>query len=264
MACRRRRGRRPAAPASREAQLPADADTPRLTRPDGPRPGVGIVHLGLGAFFRAHGAIYVAEAMAASGGDWGVVGVSLVNPTQRDLLAPQGFAYTALELGPDGERPQVVDVLQDVLVAREDPGAVLAAMAAPSVKIVTLTVTEKGYCHEPSTGKLNRAHPDIEHDLAEAAPRSAPGFPGARPAAPAGGRARALHGADLRQPAAQRPAGPRRRDRARGAARPRSRGLDRGRGRLSLDHGRPHRAGDQARGRRAPRCADRRRSTSRR
>ena len=79
------------------------ADPPRLTRPDGPRPGVGIVHLGLGAFFRAHGAIYVAEAMARSGGDWGIVGVSLVSPTQRDLLAPQGFAYTALELGPDGE-----------------------------------------------------------------------------------------------------------------------------------------------------------------
>ena len=42
-----------------------------LKRGTGARPGVGIVHLGLGAFFRAHGAIYVAEAMAASGGDWG-------------------------------------------------------------------------------------------------------------------------------------------------------------------------------------------------
>ena len=97
--------------------------TPRAcTRPAGPRPGVGIVHLGLGAFFRAHGAIYVAEAMAKSGGDWGIVGVSLVRPDQRDLLAPQGFAYTALELGPDGETPRVIDVVQDVLVARENPG----------------------------------------------------------------------------------------------------------------------------------------------
>ena len=103
------------------------ADPPRLTRPAGPRPGVGIVHLGLGAFFRAHGALYVAEAMAKSGGDWGIVGVSLVRPDQRDRLAPQGFAYTALELGPDGETPQVVDVVQDVLVAPEDPDAVLAA-----------------------------------------------------------------------------------------------------------------------------------------
>ena len=61
----------------------------RLTQSAAPRPGVGIVHLGLGAFYRVFGAIYVAEAMAASGGDWGIVGVSLKNPTTRDALAPQ-------------------------------------------------------------------------------------------------------------------------------------------------------------------------------
>ena len=153
------------------------ADPPRLTRPEGPRPGVGIVHLGLGAFFRAHGALYVAEAMRASGGDWGIVGVSLVRPDQRDRLAPQGFAYTALELGPAGETAQVVDVVEDVLVAPEDPEAVLARMADAGVRIVSLTVTEKGYCHDPATGRLSRAHPDIVHDLAHPeAPRSAPGF----------------------------------------------------------------------------------------
>jgi fructuronate reductase len=135
------------------------------------------VHLGLGAFFRAHGAIYVAEAMARAGGDWGIIGVSLVRPDQRDALAPQGCAYTAVELGPEGETARVIDVIEDVLVAREDPGAVLAAMADPGVRIVTLTVTEKGYCHEPATGRLNRAHPDIVADLADPdAPRSAPGF----------------------------------------------------------------------------------------
>jgi fructuronate reductase len=155
--------------------LPADA--PRLHRAPGPRPGRGIVHLGLGAFFRAHGAVYVAEAMARSGGDWGIVGVSLVSPTQRDLLAPQDFAYTAVELGPDAETRRVVEVVQEVLVAREDPRAVVAAMAEPGVRIVSLTVTEKGYCHEPSTGRLNAGHPDIVHDLADPeAPRSAPGY----------------------------------------------------------------------------------------
>jgi fructuronate reductase len=158
-----------------EAGLPADL--PRLSRPAGPRPDVGIVHLGLGAFFRAHGALYIAEAMAKSGGDWGIVGVSLMSPTQRDLLEPQGFAYTALELGPGGETPRVIDVVQDVLVARDDRAAVLAAMADPGIRIVSLTVTEKGYCHEPSTGRLNATHPDIVHDLTHPdAPRSAPGF----------------------------------------------------------------------------------------
>jgi fructuronate reductase len=61
-------------------------------------------------------------------------------------------------------------------VAREDPAAVLAAMAAPDVRIVSLTVTEKGYCHEPSTGRLDAGHPDVLHDLAAPLPRSAPGF----------------------------------------------------------------------------------------
>ena len=136
----------------------------------------GIVHLGLGAFFRAHGAVYIAEAMAKSGGDWGIVGVSLQSPGTRDKLKPQGWAYTALELAPEGEKPQVVTVLHDVLVAPENPQAVLDAMAAPGVKIVSLTVTEKGYCHEPSTGRLNRAHPDIAHDLENPSPKSAPGF----------------------------------------------------------------------------------------
>ncbi|MFC0201587.1 mannitol dehydrogenase family protein [Paracoccus rhizosphaerae] len=136
----------------------------------------GIVHLGLGAFFRAHGAIFVSEAMEASGGDWGIIGVSLQSPGTRDRLKPQGWAYTALELGPEGETAQVVTVLRDVLVAPEDPQAVLDAMAAQAVRIVSLTVTEKGYCHEPSTGRLNPDHPDIRHDLGHPLPKSAPGF----------------------------------------------------------------------------------------
>ncbi len=148
----------------------------RLTRSAGPHPAVGIVHLGLGAFFRAHGALYIAEAMQASGGDWGIVGVSLQSPTMREKLLSQGWAYTAVELGPDGTRPRTVEVIEDVLVARDDPARVLALMADPKVRIVSLTVTEKGYCHEPATGRLNKAHPDIVHDIAHARPLSAPGF----------------------------------------------------------------------------------------
>lgn len=150
---------------------------PRLTRSDAQKPAVGIVHLGLGAFYRAHAAIYVAEAMAKSGGDWGITGVSLKSPGQRDKLAPQDCVYTAVELAPEGTIAHHVEVVQNVLVAPENPAAVLEAMIDPAVKIVTLTVTEKGYCHEPSTGKLNRAHPDIQQDIADPAnPASALGF----------------------------------------------------------------------------------------
>lgn len=141
-----------------------------------PAPKAGIVHLGLGAFFRAHGAIYIEEAVSKSGGDWGIIGVSLQSPTMRDQLAPQGGTYTALELGPKGHASRHVQIVREVLVARENPAAVLAAMAAPEIQIVSLTVTEKGYCHEPATGQLNLDHPDIQHDLTSDTPISAPGM----------------------------------------------------------------------------------------
>ncbi len=147
----------------------------RLSRPPSDSPA-GIVHLGLGAFFRAHVATYITEAMVQQGGDWGVIGVSLQSPGTRDKLRPQGWAYTAVSLGPDGETPQVMTLLRDVLVAPEDPQAVLDAMADPAVAIVSLTVTEKGYCHAPATGRLNASHPDIIHDLAQPLPKSAPGY----------------------------------------------------------------------------------------
>ena len=155
-----------------EAGLPAN----RMTRSSAARPATGIVHLGLGAFYRAFGAIYVAETMAAKGGDWGIIGVSLKSPATRDALAPQDWAYTSVTLSPGGAETALIEVLQDVLVAPENPAAVIAAMADPAVKIVSLTVTEKGYCHNPATGALNPDHPDIQHDLTNPLPVSAPGF----------------------------------------------------------------------------------------
>lgn len=149
---------------------------PRLHRSSAPKPEPGIVHLGLGAFFRAFGAIYIEDAVKASGGDWGIIGVSLQNPDTRDRLAPQDWAYTSVELGPDGESLRQVEIVREVLVAREDPEAVLERMSDPAIRIVSLTVTEKGYCHDPATGRLNPDHPDILHDLKNPLPVSAPGF----------------------------------------------------------------------------------------
>jgi fructuronate reductase len=149
---------------------------PRLNRSADPRPKSGIVHLGLGAFFRAFCAPMISDAMAFSGGDWGVVGVSLRSPGVRDALQDQGWAYTALSIAAESETPRVVDVLNDVLVAPENPAKVLHAMMDTDVRIVSLTVTEKGYCHIPATGKLDLANADIVHDLASPDPRSAIGF----------------------------------------------------------------------------------------
>ncbi|MFO1121802.1 MAG: mannitol dehydrogenase family protein [Hyphomicrobiales bacterium] len=138
---------------------------------------IGIVHLGLGAFHRAHQADYTDEVLRKGDRRWGIVGASLRSPDTRDALQPQDYLYTLAESDESGERCRVIAALRDVLVAPENPGALVAAMAQPAVRIVSLTVTEKGYCHDPATGELNEAHPDIVHDLANIdAPRSAPGF----------------------------------------------------------------------------------------
>ena len=136
---------------------------------------VGIVHLGLGAFFRAHGAVYLQEAMAASGGDWGVVGVSLRSPQVRDALVPQDCVYTAVETSADGLKPQAIEVLRDVLVAPEGPEAVLETMAQPDVRIVSLTVTEKGY-GRGADGGLDAENADIAHDLTHPLPCTPVGY----------------------------------------------------------------------------------------
>ncbi|WAJ29131.1 mannitol dehydrogenase family protein [Antarcticirhabdus aurantiaca] len=137
----------------------------------------GIVHLGLGAFHRAHQAVYTEDALAAGDPAWGIVGVSLRSPDTRDALAPQDDLFTLAVRSGEGTRLRVVGSILRCLVAPEDPEAVLAAMTAPDTRIVSLTVTEKGYCHRPATGELDETHPDIRHDLENpAAPRSAPGF----------------------------------------------------------------------------------------
>jgi fructuronate reductase len=136
----------------------------------------GIVHLGIGAFHRAHMADYIDQILAGDA-RWGITGVSLRSPSVRDQLNPQDGLYTLVVRDGAGDQLRVIAAVDQVLVAPENPAAVIAAMAQPSVKIISLTITEKGYCHDPATGALNLEHPDIVHDLANLdAPRSAIGF----------------------------------------------------------------------------------------
>ena len=140
---------------------------PAIRRPAYDPRGVqpGIVHLGIGAFHRAHQAIYTDDALAAAGGDWGICGVSLRNPDVRDRMMPQEGLYTAIEKSPAGVRRRIIGSVRDVLFQGDDRARIDARLAAPATRIVTLTVTEKGYCHDPATGRLNFDHPDIAHDL---------------------------------------------------------------------------------------------------
>ena len=162
------------------ARLPADVARPRYERG---ALRAGIVHLGLGAFARAHLAVATEAAMAATGDlRWGIVGVSLCHPDTRDALAPQGGLYSvalrdADDDGAPGESLRVIGALLRVVVAGEDPAAVLEHIAHADTRIVSLTVTEKGYCHDPASGALRFEHADIAHDLAQPeTPRSAVGM----------------------------------------------------------------------------------------
>ena len=132
--------------------------------------------MGLGAFFRAFGAPIIEDAMKASGGDWGIIGVSLQSPRIRDSLAAQANVYTMVEMGREGEKTRIVNVLRDVIFAPEVPDTLLDQMADPAIKIVSLTVTEKGYCHIPSSGMLDAMHPDIRNDVTNRHPTTAIGY----------------------------------------------------------------------------------------
>jgi fructuronate reductase len=150
---------------------------PRLSTDRSAEMTNGVVHLGVGAFFRAHGAVYLSQLMKRHPLNWGVVGVSLRRPDQRDKLKPQGFAYTALELSGDDAKPQTINVISDILVAPENPRAVIDAMSDRDISLVTLTITEKGYCLKSAAQGLDFEHEDIVHDQqALDRPKSAIGF----------------------------------------------------------------------------------------
>lgn len=106
----------------------------------------GIVHFGIGAFHRAHQAWYTDRAMARGDRDWGIIGVSLRSANVARQLNPQDGLYTLTECSAERNRMRVIGSVQRVIVASEDPEAVIAQIAAPETRIVTFTVTEKGYC----------------------------------------------------------------------------------------------------------------------
>lgn len=134
----------------------------------------GIVHLGVGNFHRAHQAVYVDDCLAADPG-WGIVGASLRRPDMRDALAPQDGLYTLALRDGEATRARIIGSLCEVVYSGEDTAELLTRMCDPAIRIVSLTVTEKGYCRSPSTGDLDMAHAGIRADLA------APGTPSTVP-----------------------------------------------------------------------------------
>jgi mannitol 2-dehydrogenase len=146
---------------------------------------VGVVHFGLGGFHRAHQAMYL-DALMNQGTalDWAICGVGVLSHDKRmdDVMREQDCLYTLVVKHPDGElEPRVIGSVADYLFAPQDPGAVVARMADPATRIVSLTVTEGGYHVHPVTGGFDDRDPDIRLDIEagsqpDAEPRTMFGF----------------------------------------------------------------------------------------
>ena len=158
--------------------LPTTVHVPRF---DAGAVTPGIVHLGLGGFHRAHMARYTYDLMGLRPDmlGWGIVGAGLMPGDRRmaESLGPQDSLYTLVERSGTDETVTVIGSLAGVVFAGEDSGALLDAIDRPAIRIVSLTVTENGYCLDRATKRLDPTNPLIEADLAHPErPRSAIGI----------------------------------------------------------------------------------------
>ncbi|MGY2796614.1 fructuronate reductase [Ewingella americana] len=157
-------------------QLPAHVQLPNYDRD---QLKSRIVHIGFGAFHRAHQALMTDRVLNKQGGDWGICEVSLFG---RDnlikALRQQDNLFTVLEKGAEGDQAIVIGAVCETLHGRiEGINAVVEKLAEPQVAIVSLTITEKGYCIEPGSGKLDLDNPQIQQDLTgDHTPSTAPGI----------------------------------------------------------------------------------------
>ncbi|MGQ0566334.1 MAG: mannitol dehydrogenase family protein [Gemmobacter sp.] len=151
------------------ARLPAAVARPGYDRAALP---VRVAHVGVGAFHRAHQAEYLDDLIA--GGHWrgAEVGLNLRQPVLGETLGPQGGLYSRTLA--EGDRTGVR--VLGAITAWADGAGGAAWLADPAVTVVTLTVTEKGYCHIPATGALDEGHPGVLADLAGGEPVTVPGF----------------------------------------------------------------------------------------
>ncbi|WP_224815523.1 mannitol dehydrogenase family protein [Hasllibacter sp. MH4015] len=145
--------------------LAGHIDTPRYRPED---LSAGIVHIGLGNFHRAHQAWYLHRLMQQGKAlDWAIIGAGVrsYDAKMRDKLAAQDYLTTLIELSPGRTGVEVIGPMIDYLPIEEGNAALIAQMAEPAIRIVSLTVTEGGYYTDPVTGAFDADHPDIRHDV---------------------------------------------------------------------------------------------------
>lgn len=137
----------------------------------------GIVHIGLGNFHRAHQAWYLHRLMDMGlAHDWAIIGAGVRVPDaiQREKLIAQDCLTTLIELDPNGMSAEITGSMIGYVPVEAGNASLIAQMAEPNIRIVSLTVTEGGYYIDPASGGFNASHPDIVHDAANpATPRTA-------------------------------------------------------------------------------------------
>lgn len=154
-------------------RLPAGTARPAYDRGQ----AVGVVHLGTGAFHRAHQAASFDALMAQGETGWMIQGASLRSAGVAEQMNPQDGLYTLAVRDGEVECRSVIGSVAGVLVAPQDPARLVAALASQNVALVTLTVTEKGYCIDPATGDLRTDDEAVAGDIADIGrPSTAPGF----------------------------------------------------------------------------------------
>ncbi|MFL4414083.1 fructuronate reductase [Citrobacter portucalensis] len=140
-----------------------------------------IVHLGCGAFHRAHQALYTHHLLESSDSDWGICEVNLMPGNDATLiqnLKAQDLLYTVAERGAQNTELKIIGSMNEALHPEFDGrDAIIRAMARPETAIISLTITEKGYCTDPASGELDLNHPFIQHDIVNPqSPKSAIGY----------------------------------------------------------------------------------------
>ncbi|QBX41773.1 mannitol dehydrogenase family protein [Pseudomonas fluorescens] len=130
----------------------------------------GIAHIGVGGFHRAHQAYYT-DALMNTGEalDWAICGVGLraEDRRARDDLKEQDYLFTLFELGDSNDTEvRVIGAIRDMLLAEDGAQALIDKLADPQIRIVSLTITEGGYCIDDSNGEFMAHLPQIQHDLA--------------------------------------------------------------------------------------------------
>lgn len=163
-------------------KVSSDRAVVRAPSYDRDRMEVGWAHIGCGAFHRAHQA-YALDTLLERSFErhraWGLCGIDTMPSGVPicDALNHQKGLYSVLEKDLSSESLRVIGSVLRTVPTSRDSRAALSLLASPSIKLISMTITEGGYYFDAAASKLLSTHPDIQSDLAgEGAPRTALGL----------------------------------------------------------------------------------------